>query len=55
MDDIEKEYSFYAMWDKDQKEYVGLCREFPYCSGSGDTVNKAIDEIIDIVKEIVVK
>jgi len=50
--DIER-YTYHVTWSEDDKEYVGLCAEFPSLSWLAVTPAEASAGIRDIVREVV--
>jgi len=46
-------YSYRVMWSDEDKEYVGLCAEFPSLSYLDENSDKAMEGIVDIVREVI--
>ncbi len=46
-------YTYRVTWSEEDKEYVGLCAEFPSLSHLDDSQLSAMQGIIDLVKEVV--
>ena len=54
--DFVSKYAYRVIWSEDDKEFVGLCTEFPSCSwlaGSHEEALKGIKKLIrDILKDM---
>ncbi len=48
-----KHYTYRVIWSVEDEEFVGLCAEFPSLSYLDDTNVKALEGIINLVKDIV--
>ena len=48
-----KHYTYRVIWSVEDEEFVGLCAEFPSVSYLDDTNVKALEGIINLVKDIV--
>ena len=46
------EYTYRVTWSEEDKEYVGLCAEFPSLSWLADTQQAALRGINDVVAEV---
>jgi len=46
-------YTYRVTWSEEDKEYVGLCAEFPSLSWLADTQEKALRGINDVVSEVI--
>ncbi len=46
-------YTYQVIWSEDDKEYVGLCAEFPSLSYLATTEKKAMSGIHQIVADVV--
>ncbi len=46
-------YTYRIMWSDEDREYVGLCAEFPSLSWLADTPEAALAGIRDTVKQVV--
>lgn len=47
-------YTYRVTWSEEDKEYVGLCAEFPSLSWLADTQEKAIHGITKLVAEVLI-
>jgi len=45
-------YTYRLTWSEEDKEYVGLCAEFPSLSWLADTQNAAMQGILNLVAEV---
>lgn len=43
-------YSHHVYYDVDEREYVGLCSEFPYLSAYGETAHDALVELDTVLE-----
>lgn len=48
-----KHYTYRVTWSEDDKEYVGLCAEFPSLSHLDDSHINAMQGILGLVKNVV--
>ena len=48
-----RHYTYRVIWSADDEEYVALCTEFPSISYLAPTHHKALDGILNLVKDIV--
>ena len=48
-----KHYTYRVIWSLEDKEYVGLCAEFPSLSYLDEDHLKALEGITDLVRDIV--
>ena len=48
-----KHYTYRVTWSEEDKEYVGLCAEFPSLSHLDENQLAAMQGIVDLVKEVV--
>ena len=46
-------YTYRLTWSEEDKEYVGLCAEFPSLSWLADTQDKAMQGILNLVAEVI--
>jgi predicted HicB family RNase H-like nuclease len=46
-------YTYRITWSEEDKEYVGLCAEFPSLSWLADTKEDALHGINDVVAEVI--
>lgn len=46
-------YTYRITWSQEDKEYVGLCEEFPSLSWLSPTQQEAFDGIVHLVKSVV--
>lgn len=46
-------YTYYTTWSEDDKEFVGLCREFPSLSAFGESQEQAIAHIKEEVRYVI--
>lgn len=46
-------YTYRVTWSEDDKEYVGLCAEFPSLSWLDDTQEAALQGINNVVAEVI--
>lgn len=46
-------YTYRVTWSSEDQEYVGLCAEFPSLSHLDSTQEKAMQGIINLVKDVV--
>lgn len=49
-----KKYTYHVIWSEEDKEFIGLCREFPFLSWIAPTQEKALWGIIELVKNVLV-
>jgi predicted HicB family RNase H-like nuclease len=45
-------YTYRVTWSEEDKEYIGLCAEFPGISWLADSQDKALHGIVNLVSEI---
>lgn len=45
-------YTYRVTWSEEDKEYVGLCAEFPSLSWLADTQDKALHGITTLISEV---
>ena len=48
-----RKYTYRVTWSEEDKEYVGLCAEFPSLSWLASTPETALSGAIDLVSEVV--
>ena len=46
-------YTYRVTWSEEDKEYIGLCAEFPSLSWLSDTQEKALQGIVNLVSEVI--
>ena len=46
-------YTYRVTWSEEDKEYIGMCAEFPSLSWLADTQQAAIQGINDVVAEVI--
>jgi len=46
-------YTYRITWSEEDKEYIGLCAEFPSLSWLADTQEKALQGINNVVSEVI--
>jgi predicted HicB family RNase H-like nuclease len=47
-------YTYRVFWSEEDKEYIGLCAEFPSLSWLADTQEKALSGISKLVTEVLI-
>jgi len=50
---LEQQYTYRVIWSDEDKEFVGLCAEFPSLSWLDDNQEKAFKGIVSLVEEII--
>lgn len=48
-----KHYTYRVTWSDEDKEFVGLCSEFPLLSYLGESQSEALEGISKLVREII--
>lgn len=50
--EIAKQYAYRVIWSEEDKEYVGLCAEFPSLSWLDASPTAALEGVIALVQEV---
>ena len=46
-------YTYRVIWSEEDGEFVGLCSEFPSLSWLDDTLQDALNGVVDLVKTVI--
>ena len=47
-----EKYTYRVIWSEDDRQYVGVCSEFPSLSHLADAHGEALDGIIRLVRDV---